>query len=374
MRKKSKCQNEWCFRERITASLDWLVLSQQVTGTGGSSSSWSPFFGWGHPYPETTGYIVPTLLRGADYLGDDRYQAIAWEMTEWLLSLQHDEGWFPGGTLKPNCEHRPSIFNTGQILFGLAASYTHENDTRVRVAAERGVKWLCGQQEVDGRWLNHAYVEGYSPSYYAHVCWPIAVLAKALGNEELLGYVRRGIEAVNEDRRKNGTYSRWAFNSGKPAFTHTMAYTLQGVVESAIITDEWESLAKPAVDTAERLLRKFEIRRKLAGSYDQTWRGKYWYICLTGHCQIASTWMRIYEQNGDVRFLDAAAKLMEVVRKKQKLKGRAARLGAIGGSSPLWGSYMRLRYPNWAAKFFVDAMMELEGNLAALEHGPLNDA
>jgi hypothetical protein len=31
--------------------------------------------------------------------------------------------------------------------------------------------------------------------------------------------------------------------------------------------------------------------------------------------------------------------------------------GGIKGSHPIWGGYDPFRYPNWAAKFFIDAMM-----------------
>jgi hypothetical protein len=31
--------------------------------------------------------------------------------------------------------------------------------------------------------------------------------------------------------------------------------------------------------------------------------------------------------------------------------------GGIAGSSPIWGDYSRFEYPNWAAKFFADALM-----------------
>jgi hypothetical protein len=30
--------------------------------------------------------------------------------------------------------------------------------------------------------------------------------------------------------------------------------------------------------------------------------------------------------------------------------------GGIKGSQPVWGRYAPMSYPNWAAKFFVDAM------------------
>jgi len=31
--------------------------------------------------------------------------------------------------------------------------------------------------------------------------------------------------------------------------------------------------------------------------------------------------------------------------------------GGIAGSWPIWGAYSRFEFPNWAAKFFADALM-----------------
>jgi hypothetical protein len=31
--------------------------------------------------------------------------------------------------------------------------------------------------------------------------------------------------------------------------------------------------------------------------------------------------------------------------------------GAIAGSFPIWGGYSRFEFPNWAAKFFADALI-----------------
>ena len=66
-------------REIATATergLRWLVESFRVNGYEGSSA-WSsrvihPGHGWSLPYPETTGYIIPTL-----YAGRARYPQLA---------------------------------------------------------------------------------------------------------------------------------------------------------------------------------------------------------------------------------------------------------------------------------------------------------
>ena len=35
--------------------------------------------------------------------------------------------------------------------------------------------------------------------------------------------------------------------------------------------------------------------------------------------------------------------------------------GAIKGSQPVWGRYAPMSFPNWATKFFVDAMWLRKG-------------
>jgi len=32
-------------------------------------------------------------------------------------------------------------------------------------------------------------------------------------------------------------------------------------------------------------------------------------------------------------------------------------VGAVAGSFPLFGGYMRAGYPNWATKYFLDALL-----------------
>ena len=46
------------------------MRSHEVCSHTGSAAYWSPILGWGAPYPETTGYIIPTLLRGKDYFDE----------------------------------------------------------------------------------------------------------------------------------------------------------------------------------------------------------------------------------------------------------------------------------------------------------------
>jgi hypothetical protein len=357
--------------ERIRAAADWLCRSQDVTGGGGSSAYYSPLFGWAPPYPETTGYILPTLWRCADFLANPEYGRRAERMALWLLDLQSPEGWFPGGTWRPNGKHTPSVFNTAQILFGLTEADARTGNQAFRDAAARAAQWLASQQQEDGRWTAGAYVQGYtSPSYYAHVCWPLALYWRCHGGDDIRQCVLRGLAAVLADRMPDGSFRNWSFAPGKRAFTHTIGYTLQGLVESALILGEWEPYGAAAAASAEKLLRKAESAGRLAGAYGPAWEPSERFICLTGHCQLASTWLRLHEKTGDARFLNVAAKAVDEVCRHQRLGTHRRNLdGAIAGSKPFFGPYMRLRYPNWAAKFFIDALFHLLAALAALNTG-----
>ena len=108
-------KDKWALR--TDAALAWLRRSIEVTGGQGSSHSWSPLFGWAKAYPETTGYLIETLLDYVVLKDDDSLRELAFQCANWLVSIQLPNGSFPG-LLAGNKE--PSVFNTAQILFGLA--------------------------------------------------------------------------------------------------------------------------------------------------------------------------------------------------------------------------------------------------------------
>ena len=107
----------------IKAALDWLLLAQRSTGTGGYSSAYSLYFGWRGPFPETTGYIIPTMLGCHKKYGDKRYLDSALNAGRWLISIQDKEGHFFTPSLR-----LPMAFDSGQILFGLLALYQETED------------------------------------------------------------------------------------------------------------------------------------------------------------------------------------------------------------------------------------------------------
>jgi hypothetical protein len=79
-------------------------------------------------------------------------------------------------------------------------------------------------------------------------------------------------------------------------------------------------------------------------------------------------WSRLFQLTGDARYLNAALKLNDFVTARIDLSSRRPETrGAVKGSHPVWGHYMRFRLPSWAVKFAVDALLREQDALASLE-------
>ncbi|HVS12049.1 MAG TPA: hypothetical protein VMS76_19470 [Planctomycetota bacterium] len=347
------------------ATARWLLRSIE-RGRGGSCAHFSLAGGWSRPYPETTGYLIPTLFALEDEVPSLGPRAPALVLGGWLASIQNADGSWNGG-LHPARRPRPSVFNTGQILKGMAALFDATGEERWLEAARRGARWLAAGVGAEGLWSGRDYRASETPSYYTHAAWPMLEVWKRTGEEPLRDAAERFLARVLARRRENGSFERWGFGDSPRAFTHTIAYTLRGLLESARILGDWERYGAPAADALERLLKKAELAGGwLPGELDGEWHATSSAVCLTGSAQTAINLLLWERQEPDLRIVNAAAKLVDRVCETQHVEHPIAGVrGAVAGSWPLWGGYMTLRYPNWAAKYHADALTMLERRLAA---------
>ena len=105
-------------------------------------------------------------------------------------------------------------------------------------------------------------------------------------------------------------------------------------------------------------MRIFELRRFMAGDFDEKWKSSGNYSCLTGNAQIARVWLGLFQTNNDVRYLNAALKLNDYTKSTQNLStlNKGIR-GGLKGSHPIRGKYTPFIFPNWAAKFLADSLL-----------------
>lgn len=364
--------------ERYQHHLDitgrWCQRSAEK-GKGGSCAHFSPFLGWSNPYPETTGYLIPTLLKLANHFGDESYRQTATELGQWLLDIQNKNGSWHGG-LHPAKNPEGSVFNTGQILKGMAALYRDSKDQRWLEAGSHGAQWLADDVSQSGLWPAGDYQSSATPSYYTHVAWPMLEMWQLNQEASVRSAAERYLDNMLTRIQDNGVVSHWGFKDSGPAFTHTIAYTIRGFQESARLIDDYDRYAAPMEPALEVIYRKSELSNgRLAGSFDEKWHATGDYVCLTGNAQLAICLLMMEEHKPDLRLVDAAAKLVDFVAKVQRQSTPIEGVnGAVAGSYPLWGKYMIGRYPNWSAKYFCDSLLMMQDRIKAEESKQSSDA
>ena len=112
-----------------------------------------------------------------------------------------------------------------------------------------------------------------------------------------------------------------------------------------------------AVRGADAVLKHLRADGFLPSTIDLDGHARSTSCCLTGNCQFAIVWARLHATGGEAAFRDAAERALDYVMTTQDLTTSNLDVrGAIKGSQPVWGRYAPMSYPNWATKFFVDAM------------------
>ena len=354
----------------LRAAVDWLLRAQAATADDGVAHSYDLRRGvWHASYPETTGYIIPTLLDYAELFNEPDYAQAALRMADWEIKVQLPCGGVRAGTMDAEVV-APTIFNTGQVLFGYARAYKATQESRYGEALRRAADWLVDAQDADGAWRRF-------PSPFAP-----GTEVKAYNTRSAFGLVRAW-EALGESRwlEAADANARWALNEALPnAFlphncltanpaplTHTLAYAIRGLMEVGVATGQ-QSYIEHAVRMADSIARHQRPNGAMPGRYDARWQPAAQWTCPTGNAQLAINWLRLSRITGEKRFEKNALAANRFNMKVQDLRQRDPnRAGALKGSHPINNEYLTWRYPNWATKFFADALMlELRPEIANL--------
>jgi len=347
--------------DALRSVVDWIFRAQLPDG--GIAAYYSLLTGYSESYPEVTGYIIPTLYDFGRLTGDLVARHAIYLATDWLLSLQMTSGAFPGGLHRSNSgldnNAQPSVFNTGQILQGLVRAYVETRTTignaKILKSAVAAGDWLAAIQQADGSWTGPAAYQGTAHTYYSMVSWALAQLAAESGDPRHAAAADRNINWVLAHVQPSGWIDGINLR-GHPAYLHFIAYMIQGTLECGILRQRDDAI-QAAVKPAWVLLRKFETHKRLLGTYEPDFRGGQRFACLTGNAQMSCIWLRLFEVTGDLRYLNAALKMNEMLKQLLPVRGRRGVVGGVAGSYPIWGAYQPMRLISWGCKFLADALM-----------------
>jgi len=342
----------------IEACVAWLCRAQDFSTTrdGGVAHNFSLVSGWSSSYPETTGYIVPTFLELASQLRRDDLRARARRMLDWFVAIQLESGAFQGGKIDSR-PVVPVVFNTGQILLGLAAG-VREFGAVYRESTQRAADWLVEVQDPDGCWR-----KGGSPfalsgdrTYDTHVAWGLLEAARATGERRYGEAALRNIRWALTRQNAKGWFADCCLSDPRAPLTHTLGYALRGVLEGFVYERDPRLLDRARL-TADGLLGAMRGDGFLPGMLADDWQPRANWACLTGTAQVAHCWLLMFAETRERRYLTAANAALGYVRCRVHMTGEPDTVGAVKGSYPVDGDYMPYGFPNWAAKFLLDATL-----------------
>jgi len=223
----------------LRSNMSWIMKSFEVNGHQGSSGTRSIRGKWGAVYPETTGYLVPTLLDYAKYFDNKKVRKVALKQLDYFKSIQNEDGSFHQA--KDLTE--PIVFDTAQIIIGLLRIVSELEEPEELLSMIRlSVDWLGLQLNAEGEFTSYNYVDNYNPAYYARIAWPMA-------SGELIKYskprtkTKKLITRISDAQLENKLFEDMGFHPGQPAYTHTVAYTYRGLWECAEILNGNSTIA-----------------------------------------------------------------------------------------------------------------------------------
>lgn len=343
---------------RLNAVTEWILRAHSAAADGGISKGYNLLRNHWYPgYPETTGYTIPSLLNLSIVLDRPELRTLALSLADYLIKSTTPEGgvvhWQPGS--RPE----PIVFDTGQAMFGWMAAFEASGEERYIQAAIRAGGWLGSVQHESGAWKEFQHM-GVEKVIDTRVAWSLLRLHQHTRNDAYLEAAVRNLEWALQQQDPDGWFHLCALVEGEDPLSHTLAYTAEGLFECGRLLQEKRYSAAGQL-TADALLARQCADGRLASTYGLGWRETSRSSCLTGNCQIASLWLCLYQISGDQAYYSAAARAIRFVARTQDLYTSNPNIrGAIAGSYPIFGRYERFKYPNWAAKFFVDALLALE--------------
>ena len=338
----------------IQKSIDWIIYAKEATLDDGISLGYSLIYGWLPSYPETSGYIIPTLMDFYNTSNKNKYLIVSKKIANWLCSIQLKNGGFQGGTIDQ--EKFPSIFNTGQILLGLIRAFKEFDDQKYFNSAIKAGDFLIKNQQQNGNWKKFCY-NNVSHIYNTRTSWALLELYNITENIKYRNGAVKNLNWAYKQINKN-LFFQWnrTFSFENPIL-HFISYTIRGFLEAGLILEN-ENYLNTAINSSLQLLDYFETYEWLPATFNSNWKSKDHYSCLTGNAQLSIIWLKIFLIKKEERFLKNALNLNNILKSKQIINRSIRNInGAVKGSDPIWGKYMRWTFPNWATKFFCDSLL-----------------
>jgi len=345
----------------LKAAADWLLQAQRGTPDDGLAHSYDMRAGkWLASYPETTGYAISTLYDYARHFQAPQYAAAATRMAEWECAVQLPGGGVRAGTIDAEIV-APTIFNTGQVLFGWASAVQETGAEQFRTSLRQAADWLLAAQDEDGAWRRFAspFTSSKLNSYNTRSAFGLVRAAQVLQDDRYLQGAIANVDWTLARAQDNGWLPDNCLgdNADLTALTHTIAYSIRGILEVGVAAQR-PDLIERALHMAKMVAQRQRPDGALPAYYSPQWETRVNWSCVTGNSQMAINWLRLARLSGHNELIEHARRANRFNMSVQDLHTSDLNVrGGMKGSHPINGGYMTYRYPNWATKFFMDGLM-----------------
>ncbi len=336
----------------LNSAIAWLTRAQDFGLDDGVSYGYTIRGGWQPSYRETSGYIATTFFNLARDGRYSTYRDRAVRICRWLLSVQNKDGSFAN----PRYGEEGIVFDTGQDLFGLVRAYQETGDMAFKKGALAAADWLVSIADIRGIWTRNEHLN--TPHVYnTRTAWALLCMNEVEYSADRERIARANLDWALSEQQVNGFFDNCAFVRGTSPFTHTIAYAARGLFESGRLLNDARYI-KAAQRCADATLHLLDSDGYLPGQISVTGNPAARYCCMTGNCQFSIVWSKLYDMTQDEKYKQAVIQALDYVMSYQDIETSNMDIqGAIKGSHPVWGRYAPLSFPNWPAKFFVDAML-----------------
>jgi len=351
--------------ESLTKTFSWIKASFEATGDGGSAAYYHLGHGWKSSYPETTGYLIPTLYEYSRYSIDSYWAELAHKAAEWLIKIQYKEGGWQGLQIGVPCE--PRIFNTGMILDGMISAFLHQKDEKYLEAAIKGVDWIISKIGNNGLFISNNPVKGGWSADILVLSYAATVIQYLPADKQskYLESIHNSMNSHLKFQAPNGWISASNFEDSFPdtAVLHVLGYAFDGLLVLFEVTGE-QKYMDSAMAIAGELLSLYKTTGQIPSYIKSDWstyydmgRGKA-SLCLTGLSQVAICFHKIARIKNKPEYVEAANKIIAQVAGIGNWKSSCNGLSyGITGSYPISGHYQKYKTLNWAAKFHAESIL-----------------
>lgn len=340
----------------IQSSLQW--FKDSLLPEGGAAGKYNLMtHGFNEGYPMSVANWVPLLTRVQQFYPDiyrsvfsDR--EIAKELVNWLLRIQRRDGTFPGG-YGDYMNQAPKVFNNGMIIHGLLDYYNTCGDQDLIEACINSADWLIKVQSPDGSWRQFTIHQLSSNTSTAAALFRLATIT---GKEEYRKAANKNIEFALGLQSANGYFKGNGFDTQSRAFTITIAYAINGMLECGILESNtlWKESALKAIAP---ILSTVNQQGFLLGDFDENFQSSSSFSCLPGNCLLAIVGYKLTSLTGNESLKIKSDLLIDYVKRRQIESKNTGIHGGIPGSWPVSGNYCAYEVTSWGVRYFTEAIM-----------------